>query len=244
MDFALAARPIPGTTPVTIDRTRHLPLTITSPAVLLGVRSTHLDADGQFISQDEMEALSQVMRPHLDLFCLLQHNDDVIIPPYAPSVTSAPTLFCTYLKKGFLHVLAFALSDGDNDDVQLDGHLLDSLPISLQYDEDADFNDRMRIVLALFTLQRQVVKICEAWSTICWPHDILIEEHAAIVEVTGVISPTPTADLPPPEKGDDDDSDFDFGIEDHPNFLKGEIAKSVQRVTKWLADLEENDSDP
>lgn len=210
---------------------------------MLGVRSTRLDEDGQYISQDEMDALSQAMRPHLNLFRLLEHNEDVIIPPYAPSVTSTPTLFCTYLKKGFLHILAFALSSGDDDDVQVGGHLLDSLTISLQYEADADFSERMRIVLALFTLQRQVVKICEDWSTIHWPHDILIEEHAAIVEVTGVVSPTPTADLPPPKTGEDDSEPY-FGIEDHPNFLKGEILQSVQRVTKWLAVLEENDSHP
>ncbi|KAF7797232.1 hypothetical protein EIP86_008424 [Pleurotus ostreatoroseus] len=238
VDFALAARPVPATMRTTLERSHLLPLTITSPAVLLGVRATHFHDDGKNVSQDEMNALTEIMRPHLNLFPLLQRYN-VIIPPYAPSINTSPTLYCTYLKKGFLHILAFARSD--HDDSRISGYLIDSLPLSLSYNTQEDFIERMRVVLALFALQRQAVWICEGWNSICWPNKVLIEEHEIIVEVTGVATPSPSADLPPPDPKTD--LEFDFGVEDNPSYMKGEIAKSKKYVSEWLSKLDKPQDD-
>lgn len=244
VDFALAARSIPATMLVTMERSRSLPLTISSPAVLLGIRAADLHSDGQFVSEEEMASLIEAMRPHLNLFASLRHYKDVMIPSYAPHVKAQPTLFCTYLKRGFLHILAFALSG--HDDSQVSGHLVDSLPLSLEYATQEDLSDRLRIVLALFTLQRQVVRICDGWNSICWPPSVLIDEHEAIVEVTGLTTPSPSADLPPPPS---EPNPFDFfeciyNPEDDPAYMKGVIAKSVDRVSVWLSGLDQPVGDP
>ncbi|KAF7797231.1 hypothetical protein EIP86_008423 [Pleurotus ostreatoroseus] len=239
VDFALAARAIPATMRATVERNHLLPLTITSPAVLLGVRAKYFHNSGEYVSEDEMGTLINIMRPHLDLFSLLQRYN-VIIPSYAPPINTSPTLYCTYLKKGFLHVLAFSRS-GDND-TPISGHLIDSLPLSLSYNTQEDIIERMRVALALFALQRQAVRICEGWNSICWPNEVLIEEHEIIVEVTGVTTPSPSADLPPPNPETDgvwpDDS-----IEDTPSYIKGQIAKSKQYVSKWLSNLDQPQDD-
>lgn len=229
--------------PVTIERSHSLPLTISSPAVLLGARAMNLDNDGQFVSEKEMASLTEAMRPHLNLFSSLRHYKDVTIPPYAPPIDTRPTLFCTYLKRGFLHILAFTLSAHGVSRVS--GHLVDSLPLSLSYATQEDLSNRMRIAVALFTLQRQVVRICDGWNSICWPPSVQIDEHEAIVEVTGVTTPTPSADLPPPPSEADpfDIFEYVYDPEDDPDYMKGVIAKSAERVSVWLSGLDQPDDD-
>ena len=99
--------------------------------------------------------------------------------------------------------------------------------------------DRLRTAMAL--LQNEVVKISEAWGSICWPVDMLADEHEAIIEVTGVCSPTPTESLPDEEQGRRNQLYINAPgtcIEDEPDFIAKQVAKSVERVTPWLAQLD------
>lgn len=241
IDFALAARFIPPTTRLMVDRSRSLPLTISSPAVFLGIRSTRLEESGCSVSRKELSELSRAMEPHLNLLRLRRHYSDISISPHTPPLNKQPTLFCTYLKKGFVHILAFAFANSRTS--VPDAHLLDSLPLELHCEADKDLVDRMRVVIALFTLQRQVVRICDSWSSICWPPDILADEHEAIVEVTGVCSPTPSADVPPRDSPLWDRYDcFDDSLEDDPKYIKRCIHDSVARVTTWLDELDSPDN--
>ncbi|KAF7797115.1 hypothetical protein EIP86_008307, partial [Pleurotus ostreatoroseus] len=58
----------PATNRITMERARFLPLTISSPAVLIGCHSNCPNGDGHLVSQDEIETLTQMMRPHLQVF--------------------------------------------------------------------------------------------------------------------------------------------------------------------------------
>ncbi|KAF7792432.1 hypothetical protein EIP86_003469 [Pleurotus ostreatoroseus] len=236
VDYALAARPIPATMVQTMERARSLPLTIPSPALLIGARSTSQAGTGHLITEDEMSTLSQIMEPHLNVLRLNQKYD-VIVPPYSKTPNAKPTLVCAYLKPGFLHIIAFAFSNKDHS--KPSGYIMDSLLLSRTVDTDADLINRMHVVLALFTLQRQIIRISDKWNSICWPHDVLIEEHEAIVEVTGINTPTPSADVANQEGPEMCFPEMDIDVEDDPGYMRGVIAKSVARVTAWLAILEE-----
>lgn len=66
IDFALATRFIPPTPRLTIDRSRSLPLTISSPSVFLGICTTCLEDSGHFVSREELSELSRAMESHLN----------------------------------------------------------------------------------------------------------------------------------------------------------------------------------
>ncbi|PSR70906.1 hypothetical protein PHLCEN_2v13220 [Hermanssonia centrifuga] len=187
VDFALAIQVILPTTRVTIHRTRDLPLSISSPAVLLGVRSLYMDSVGSSVTSHEIDDITQLMKPHLQLMRLYS----TYYQKSHPSAQFAPTLLCLFLKAGYLHILSFA--SGTCESSALTGQLIDSLPFALQCQSDDGLLDRMRIAMALFTLQRHIAKICSEWDESCWPRDMLADEHECIVDVTGVSTPSPTA---------------------------------------------------
>ncbi|KAF7797225.1 hypothetical protein EIP86_008417 [Pleurotus ostreatoroseus] len=180
--------------------------------------------------------LTRAMEPHIKLFHLLRQYDGIIIPPHARIPDMHPTLFCTYLKPGYLHILAFQ-SRNDNEGA-ISAHVLDSLPLSLVAETDTDLIDRMRVVHALYTLQRQVVRVCEAWNSVCWPQKVQIEEHEAIVDVTGIGTPTPSDVRPSSEEGHWLDLGIYVDSEDDVEYMEAAVAKSVQRVTGWLSGLD------
>lgn len=231
VDFALAVRSVPATTPVTIERARTLPLTLSSPAVLLGLHATNGDQDGSVISTQELSELSAVMTPHVRVYQHFRLYEDRATVLGDIHVNTTPTLFCTLIKPGFLHLLAFS-QDG------LDGtraSLIDTLPLSLYAKTSRQLVDRLRIVIALFTLQREVVKISEMWGSICWPHDVLVEDHLAVVEATGLSTPTPS-DVPSSHAPSWVWKDqFDSGLEDDPEVMKKLGVRSAKKVSAWLA---------
>ncbi|KAF7796417.1 hypothetical protein EIP86_007594 [Pleurotus ostreatoroseus] len=177
------------------------------------------------------------MEPHLRVFHLRQRHSGVVIPPDASAIPEDPTLFCTYVKPGFVHLLAFLLAD--EEDAEVVCHIVDSLPVALSCGSDEDLLHRMRIVMALFTLQRQVIKICEAWSVICWPEDITADEHEAIMEVTGICTPTWSVDLPPRDS-EEWDMEWNYGldIEEEPADSSRRVKASCERVNQWLSKVE------
>ncbi|KAF7796418.1 hypothetical protein EIP86_007595 [Pleurotus ostreatoroseus] len=196
-----------------------------------------MDEDGSFLSADEQSSLSKAMKLHLDVYHLHRRYSDAIVPPGAPSAFKIPILCCVYVKRGFVHILVFWLPEEENAEVSC--YVVDSLPVGLNCETDDDLLDRLRIVIALFTLQRQVIKICEAWSAICWPTDVLADEHEAIVEETGICTPTPSGDLPPSDSPLWDYAfDIDIGSEDDPDYIRQCIRASRVRVKRWLAKVE------
>ncbi|KAF7796416.1 hypothetical protein EIP86_007593 [Pleurotus ostreatoroseus] len=199
-----------------------------------------MDEDGGYLSDNELSSLSKTMEPHLRVYHLRRRHPGLIIPPDASPIPDNPTLFCTYVKPGFVHVLAFSLANEENAEVAY--QIVDTLPVALSCESDEDLLNRMRIIMALFTLQRQVVKICEAWSVICWPADITEDEHEAIMEVTGICTPTWSADLPPRDSEVWDYAfDLDFGSEDDTEYIKQSVKASRVRVKRWLAKVEGSD---
>lgn len=237
IEFALAVQDIPPATTATILRAPALPLTIRSPAVFLGIRSTSFGDHGRDITDNEMAALRDIMTPHLLVFQLARSYEDVAFTVDGIEVDPNPTLFCTYLKKDYVHLLSFKYDQIE----ALSVHVLDTFPLTLDYSSEQDLLNRMQIVLALFTLQRKVVEISKNWGSICWPGDVLLDEHDKILKETGVNTPTPTEDLPP--RDENATGGFDSGSEDDPEVLKVLMARSVERVSKWLADLEASGED-
>lgn len=238
VDFALAVCTIPATNKTTIERARHLPLTISSPAVLISCHSKDVEGDGDAdrISQDEMSALTELMQPHLQLFDLYTRYPAFV--PGAIAVDPRPYLFCTYIKPGFLHILAFR--HGETNRAAVETYLVDSLPLALDCQTVEDMRGRLRAAMALFTLQNEIVKICEAWGAVSWPAEVLADEHEAIMEVTGICSPTPTESIPELFEQDKEIMIPCTGntIEDDPEYIAEQVAKSIKRVTPWLAQLE------
>lgn len=240
VDFALAVQTIPPTVEATILRAPSLPLTISGPAVLLGVRSISFEDDGRLITDDETKALTALMEPHLRLFRLLAHQGLVGFPGH-DEVGSRPTLFCIYLKRGYVHLLSF--SADQTQPFEVISCVLDSFPLSLDYSSQQDLCDRMRIVMSLFTIQRRIVNICESWRSVCCPADMLLDEHDYIVEETGVKTPTLTENIPPPDQDHAWWWDLDSGSEDDPKRLRRLVARSMQVVSEWLTTVEPPESE-
>ncbi|KAJ3555414.1 hypothetical protein NM688_g2593 [Phlebia brevispora] len=234
VDFALAVQTIPPTVSATILRAPRLPLTISSPAVLLGVTSKSLEDIGHSVTANEKKMLKSVMAPHLQLF---RRSAYMGFTMSNTEVNPNPTLFCTYVKRDYVHLLSFSHDQPETS--RITTRVLESFPLSLDFKSREDLYNRLRIVMALFTLQRQIVKTCEKWGSIYWPVDMLSDEHAEIVDVTGINTPTPS------EEGSSCDTDYmaehwdlDSGSEDDPERLKRQMTRSVQRVSQWLASLE------
>ncbi|KAF7796104.1 hypothetical protein EIP86_007275 [Pleurotus ostreatoroseus] len=182
-----------------------------------------------------MKALKEIMRPHLLVFgSFAQYK------PFVPDtliVDPRPYLFCTYIKPGFLHILAFCRAGRSS----VKAYLVDSLPLALNCESHEDMKNRLRAAIALFTLQNEVVKISEAWGSICWPVDILADEHEAVVEVTGICSPTPSETIPDYEEIAGTQIYIDLPgtcLEDEPYVIAKQVAQSIERVTPWLAQLD------
>ena len=74
-------------------------------------------------------------------------------------------------------------------------------------ESDDDIPFRLRLGIAMFTLQRHAVRVSTRLHT-AWPEDLLIEEHALVVRATGISTPTPSECLPIVD--DDDDG---YGVE-------------------------------
>ncbi|KAJ3555416.1 hypothetical protein NM688_g2591 [Phlebia brevispora] len=238
VDFALAVQTIPPTVSATILRAPLVPLTVSSPAVLLGITSTSLGDNDRRVTANEKKILKRIIAPHLRLFrgyCCMGFTIS------GAEVNPNPTLFCTYVKRDYVHLLSFS---HDHPEIsRITTRVLESFPLSLDFKSREDLYNRLRIVMALFTLQRQIVKTCENWGSICWPVDILTDEHAKIIDVTGINTPTPS------EEGSSCDTDYmaeywdlDSGSEDDPERLKKQIIRSAQRVSEWLASLELHES--
>ncbi|CAL1706361.1 unnamed protein product [Somion occarium] len=184
VDFALAMQKIPASTERTIERAPFLPLTASTPAILLGFRSSNLNEDGSHVSEEELRKLTLVMAPHLQLlamflcFCATRGRKFNGIPSWA-------TLFCTYLKAGYVHILAFSPDDCSPGFRTITTHV-DCLPIARQCRDNEDLQDRVRLAMALFTLQRHIIRVCTHWDDTMWARDGLTEEHEAIVQATGI----------------------------------------------------------
>ncbi|CAL1706369.1 unnamed protein product [Somion occarium] len=195
VDFALALQKIPATIKPTMERASRLPLTASSPGILVGLRSLNMNEDGNTVSQNEIQRLEAVMRPHLQIltmflrYCSRRDGTEVHLPPWA-------ILFCTYLKAGYVHVFAFSPEDC-SPQFSVITTLVDRLPIARQCRDNEQLEDRMRLAMALFTLQRHVVRVCTHWDDPTWAQDGLIEEHEAVVQVTGISTPSPSyCDVP------------------------------------------------
>ena len=69
--------------------------------------------------------------------------------------------------------------------------------------------------------------------------EVLADEHEAIMEVTGICSPTPSETIPEYAEGSKDLLIPIPGtcLEDEPAFIAKQVAKSIERVTPWLAQL-------
>ncbi|CAL1711510.1 unnamed protein product [Somion occarium] len=225
-DFALVVQNNPPDTWPTVKRAAQLPLTISSPAVVLGLRTTNFDPDGFGISKDELDDLKTVMGPHLRMVGFALTQEDVGASEPAAWPTWA-TLFCTYLKAGFVHVMAFFLTSHGRVDVCV----VDSLPIIPIAHSVMDLENRARLSIALFTLQKHVVRFSEQWRKFTWPHQLLKEEHDAIVEVSGVSSRGPSK--PHSVHGGDDDASMTSEFEVNDLVLE----EVNEKLENWVASI-------
>lgn len=157
-DFALVVQNNHPITWPTVKRAAQLPLTVSSPAVVLGLRTTGFDLDGSGISREELHDLKLVMDPHLPMVGFTLRQDDVGASEPAAWPGWA-TRFCIYLKAGFVHIVAFFLASHGRVDVCI----VDSLPIVPIANSTVDLENRARLAIALFTPQRHVVCFSEQW---------------------------------------------------------------------------------
>ncbi len=248
VDFALMIQTIPPTTEPMIARFQKIPLTVSSPGVLVGVRPLDMSGDGSTIGSDELESLTHIMRPHLQVMAMHAQHPLPLLKDALDYVLEVPILFCTYLKRGFLHIIAFHFETKSTvtDPGSSSAYLVDSLPLTLACDTQGDLMDRMRILVALFTLQRHIVRLCSGSSERSWPQDLLDEEQQWIIEETGVPTPSPSVG------GSSDSSDGvnswyeSAGSTDAEdiNPCTDELEVSKLKVTEWLEKLVEDSGDP
>ncbi|CAL1706372.1 unnamed protein product [Somion occarium] len=184
LDFALAVQTVAPTTVLTIKRASQLPLSLSSPAVVLGMRSTTLDCNGSAITNRELNDLKILMAPHLRVVSMAfggDGNDEyTLLPTWA-------TLFAIFLKAGVVHIIGFTLLRAEGGPV-IDACVVDSLPITMIMNDLKDLEDRLRLTIALFTLQTHVVRFSAHWADIVWSDTLLGEERQAILYVTGIPS--------------------------------------------------------
>lgn len=231
VDFALAVQPVPPTMPQMIERSRHLPVTISTPAILLGVRATAATSDESIVGQDELDKLLIIMRPHLNILALrIEHGQQREHVGATFETEEERTLFCTYLKPGFVHVVAFAHGTPTE---SIQAQVVYSFPVSLEWCSTGDLHDRLRLVMALFTLQRHVGRISQQWNSEVWNvgegQDLLTElrekELKHIHEVTNIVTPSPSdvGTSPKPYRQDPHDPQEDADVEDLSKSLEGDV---------------------
>lgn len=188
MDFALSVRSVAAFTVFSIERAPRLPLTSCSPAALVGLRTVNMTESGQHISNNELSAMKDLMAAHLrpiqSALTYAEGNDLENGPEWS-------TVMCTYLKRGFVHLLAFSAQE-ENGQFTVGVELIDSLLINMKVEDlyIAELEHRMRLVIALFTLQKHVVRFASHWHAIVLPGELMDDEHEAVVEMTGLCSPT------------------------------------------------------
>ncbi|THG92556.1 hypothetical protein EW026_g8381 [Hermanssonia centrifuga] len=198
-----------------------------------------MSVDGSTVGSDELESLEHIMKPHLEVMAMdAQYSPP--LPKDTPDYLSGiPVLFCTYLKRGFLHIVAFHFG------MEASPYLVDSLPLTLACETQDDLMDRMRILVALFTLQRHVVRLCSGWDEISWPQDLVDEAHQWIIEETGFATPNPSFGVPS-DRGEEASWWYESaGSMDTENAgpCEDELEASEMKVKKWLGELiEDSDS--
>ncbi|KAK7692924.1 hypothetical protein QCA50_004563 [Cerrena zonata] len=108
------------------------------------------------------------------------------------TIPSWMVVFSLYLKSGRLYILASHPNDWMSN-FTISTSLVDSLPIQRTAQTNDDLGDRLRLAIALFSLQHHVVHVSRQLTNI-WPDDLLVEEHEAIVQVTGICTPNLSED--------------------------------------------------
>lgn len=139
-----------------------------------------MTGDGSHISEDELTSIRNIMAIHLRpvQFALRWTGKEKHVP-----------VLCTYLKRGFIYLIACKLTHYD-DDYLVNVEVIDRLSVKTRVKRVDDFEDRMRLVMALFTLQRHVVRFASYWSELALPGELMDQEQVAIVAVTGMQTPS------------------------------------------------------
>lgn len=156
---------------------------------------------GSILTSRERRALSEMMAPHVarvtkHLGYLPRSDDsDSFANPWS-------IVFCTYLKAGYLHIIAFPPTS----DVLIPPQppqlvLVDSIPLVMRSRTIDDHLNRVRLAMALFTLQRHVVRFSDTWDDAIWPSEVVYEEYEEVIKPLGLCTPSPTAD----DSSDDED---------------------------------------
>lgn len=138
-----------------------------------------MDGDGSVVTICEQDELSDLMTPYVHTMTeYLGH-----LRRRAGRRFRTPTwaiLFCTYLKAGYLHILAFPPAQPSVTAV-----LVDSIPISARNSSEEECRSRLRLATALFTLQRYVIRFAEHWDENVWPRTVFDQEYTKLVELLG-----------------------------------------------------------
>lgn len=150
-----------------------------------------MDHSHSDITDSELHTIETICRPHLQLLLMhLRHQsretDDRII------ISSWMVVFSLYLKPGRLYVLASYPNDWMFN-FTISTSLVDSMPIQRTAQTNDDLSDRLRSAIALFSIQHHVVHVSRQLINI-WPDDLLVEEHEAIVQATGICTPNLSED--------------------------------------------------
>ena len=187
MDFALSVGLMAISDPLSIKRTPSLPLSSCHPAGLIGLRATCRTEDGDRISEAEFTALENLAAVHFQpIHSALKLSDGQgVVPRWA-------TIMGTFLKKGFVHLIAFRCLGGDTTPL-IDVEIIDSLPVRCSINSFSELAGRMRLVIALFTLRNHVARFATRWSDIHMDAASLGEVHSIMVDLGSCRSADDTA---------------------------------------------------
>lgn len=172
VDFALSVRAVAVSTALSIKQAPQLPLTSCSPTTLISLRTTHITNNDHCISDDKVKDIKNLMAIHYQPILSALSDNKEKIPEWA-------MMMGTFLKKGFIHLLAFSYTRGE-DGPMVCVDIIDSLPIQMTVKGLGELEDRMRLVIALFTLQNHVIRFASHWHEITLPWYLMAAEDVAI----------------------------------------------------------------
>lgn len=233
VSFAVAHQPIHPTRGATRRRAHISPVTITSPALLLGI----VDRSGN-ATVDPVRMASAV-EPNLQALLAeyaYQYPVGKVSSPLPPWLV----VFGVYFHSDSVSVLAHVPTPGVFHSI-----LVDTLPYPPNISSNADLFSRLQLAIALLVLRDHVSRINGIFSTeTVWPQDVRDDELAIIHEMTGIYTPTPseeseTSDIVMPsvwvlDESPDDDSDDEVVLK----LQEKERVQSRQLVERWLTKLQ------
>ncbi|KAJ7289206.1 hypothetical protein C8J57DRAFT_1493654 [Mycena rebaudengoi] len=182
VDFACVPEWQP-TSKAMINRSRRLPLCLSSPALAIGIQLDDKNSNCQ-LNTDELTRLADVVQPHLEAVLIAWHcrhssPPDVGVCIFGIALRNSHVFVVAHIP--YLHLSEYRYKS----------IILDQISFPPSYDPEASIA-RLRLIIALLTIQTHVGRLASLWESISWPPIIIDSELTRAQEFSGIPTPTPS----------------------------------------------------